>query len=305
MLLAYLAADSLLAVFLLAYYAYASPKKNFLFRLFAAILFGALIALAERSSVTLMLSGIVIFSVFSSKVREASNFLVLPFAIFYIYSVFGLPYLAAQAMLLGLLSSVSTLKKPESSKKEKRQETNRDILQVCVGIVLFAALLALGAKIARPMLLMSVAAAMSLGTFAYLYKGNRFSKAILSLERKKEPFGSGAFWLASGLLLALSFVSNEAYLLAVLSALFFGDSMATIIGINLGKHHLPYSRGKSVEGSLSYFAVVLAVAYPFVGFSAFVFAALGSLFESLPLKIDDNFLVSVVLVAAALALSMV
>ncbi|TGC11527.1 diacylglycerol/polyprenol kinase family protein [Methanolobus halotolerans] len=61
----------------------------------------------------------------------------------------------------------------------------------------------------------------------------------------------------------------------------FGDSIATIVGVSIGKHNLPYSENKTLEGTLSGIAFALGAALLFVTpLQAFLGSVGGMLVES-------------------------
>jgi len=94
------------------------------------------------------------------------------------------------------------------------------------------------------------------------------------------------------------------------SALSLGDGFATIIGLKYGQKKLPWNNKRSYAGSMAFmvstfFGIVLTMSFliPGLNFSYILAMALfsglvGALIESLPLKIDDN--LSVPLVVAVL-----
>lgn len=92
-----------------------------------------------------------------------------------------------------------------------------------------------------------------------------------------------------------------------------GDSMSTLAGKRLGRRPLPYNRAKSVEGSLAglayaflgvlaYLTLFHGIGAPQAVLLAFAGAAAGMLAESLPLRVDDNFVIPVASGAAVYAL---
>lgn len=67
-----------------------------------------------------------------------------------------------------------------------------------------------------------------------------------------------------------------------------GDALAAIVGKSLGRHR--FSNGKSLEGSLAYFLVGVAILWPLVGFlPAMIGSIAGTLAEFYNLPPDDNF----------------
>ena len=90
----------------------------------------------------------------------------------------------------------------------------------------------------------------------------------------------GTILLLSGVLVTLLlFPRNIVYASVAIVAL--GDSVATIVGVLIGKHKLPYSKSKTLEGTLSGFVAAFFGAALFVtSFQAFLGAFGGMLIES-------------------------
>lgn len=107
---------------------------------------------------------------------------------------------------------------------------------------------------------------------------------------------SGMPYVMAILLTIISFPQPIA--LVAIYTLAIGDPMAAIVGISIGKHQVV--KNKSVEGSIAFFLVsfffafvVLFIHFPegmtgkILGVS-FLLALFATLFEMIPLKIDDN-----------------
>jgi dolichol kinase len=159
---------------------------------------------------------------------------------------------------------------------------------------------------------------------AYLYKrGVRipvFATLVDIAEReevKAHSPGKGTFRFFLGVLATMVvfgsllgapfFVVGSGILVLAL-----GDSMSTLAGKKLGRRKLPYNREKSVEGSLigagyAFLGVLLYLSiFHGVGLGhtvklALAAAAVGMFVESLPLKVDDNFLIPLASSAAVYA----
>jgi len=108
---------------------------------------------------------------------------------------------------------------------------------------------------------------------------------------------SSAIPYAVALLLTIITFPQPVALVAIYT-LAMGDPLSAIIGIRFGKHHIV--KHKSIEGSIAFFiscffccfVVLLATfGYDYAGKIlgvSFVLAFFASLFEMLPLKLDDN-----------------
>ncbi|MGC8675939.1 MAG: hypothetical protein ACP5T3_00265, partial [Candidatus Micrarchaeia archaeon] len=293
---AYALADYIIAVALVAYAAYAGRRRFFAW-LFVAMLAGFALATIEHVSAPLLISGVAIIAAFTDTIYSKYNFAMLPFAIFYVLSIVQEPLLAAQALMLGMLASSYKFSKRREGRKNKEKEISRDYTQIFIGAIVLFLLYTIGVSHAIVLFALAILLLGTIGTYVAISPDSGVAKAISALERENVALGSGAFWLALGAMLILSFISEEAYVAALFMALFFGDSAATIIGIKFGRHGLAYNRNKSVEGALAYFVCVAALAYAFVGVYALAIAALGALVESADIRIDDNISTSLFLVA--------
>jgi dolichol kinase len=112
---------------------------------------------------------------------------------------------------------------------------------------------------------------------------------MASRKRDIGRFVMGPVTLGLGALLALLFYPSPASSIAIY-ALAFGDGFASLVGKYFGRLRPDFLHGKSVEGSLSCFMVVLAVSYqvlPDVRI-ALIAALTATAAEALPLEDYDN-----------------
>lgn len=133
---------------------------------------------------------------------------------------------------------------------------------------------------------------------AWTYKkGHRLpaiSKLIDITERPgviEDDPGRGAlsFFIGS-LLTLLLFGFNVSIVSASILILALGDSTSTLVGRGFGRHKLSYNPEKSWEGTAGGFFLALLGSSILLGDLrlAFIGSMAGMLFESLPLKLDDN-----------------
>jgi len=113
--------------------------------------------------------------------------------------------------------------------------------------------------------------------------------AMASRPRDRGHFVLGPITLGMGAFLSLLLFTPPAAAIAIY-ALAFGDSCATLVGKFFGRHKPPFLLGKSIEGSLACFAVVLLSSYLVSSnITIALFAALvAMLVEALPLGDFDN-----------------
>lgn len=190
----------------------------------------------------------------------------------------------------------------KSLKARNNIEVNRDVVQMLFGVVVALSVIALGMPV-------GAYAIFGMMLFGYLMndmlmydKLHSAYMRILKLERESTVFGLGAVYLAIGTAFLVGFVHNESFVLFGIVALFFADSMATILGVHIHGPTLPYNRDKSVYGTLGFFVTLAIAGYFLIGIYALPFAMLMAISESLPLGIDDNVQMGITLVALYAAL---
>ncbi|MEN6364006.1 MAG: diacylglycerol/polyprenol kinase family protein [Rectinema sp.] len=113
--------------------------------------------------------------------------------------------------------------------------------------------------------------------------------AASARNRDSGKFILGPVTLGTGAFLSLLLFPEPAASIAIYT-LAFGDSFSSLIGKTVGRIPMPFTRGKSLEGSLACFTVTFASALAITarpGPSAIV-ALVSTLVEGLPLKDWDN-----------------
>lgn len=143
-------------------------------------------------------------------------------------------------------------------------------------------------------------AVLALGILSYTgaeylrFKGRRVPiisrlTELASRERDKHHFVLGPVTLGIGAMLALMLYPNPAAAIAVY-ALAFGDGLASLVGKAVGKIRLPFTGGKSLEGSLGCFLAVFLPSYIILGHAgqALLIAGFATLVEALPTRDFDN-----------------
>jgi dolichol kinase len=85
---------------------------------------------------------------------------------------------------------------------------------------------------------------------------------------------------------------------ASVCAFLVGDSLSTIGGLLYGRHHYPFNRRKTLEGTLTGFSLAFLVLLFIVSpLSALLCAVTAGVIELLPLRIDDNLAVPILTTA--------
>lgn len=81
---------------------------------------------------------------------------------------------------------------------------------------------------------------------------------------------------------------------ASVCAFLVGDSLSTIGGLLYGRHHYPFNRRKTLEGTLTGFSLAfLALLFFVTPLSALLCAIIAGFIELLPLPVDDNLAVPI------------
>ena len=120
--------------------------------------------------------------------------------------------------------------------------------------------------------------------------------AAAARKRDENKFVLGPVTLVAGIIAAAVFWNETAASVGIF-ALAFGDGLASLAGKTFGKIRVPYTHGKTVEGSLTCFAAIFSSTF-FVTNNcqtAIIVSTVGALIEVLPLKDFDNLIIPVLL----------
>ncbi|MDY6396466.1 MAG: phosphatidate cytidylyltransferase [Treponema sp.] len=120
--------------------------------------------------------------------------------------------------------------------------------------------------------------------------------AAAARKRDENKFVLGPVTLVAGIITA-AVLWNETAASVGIFALAFGDGLASLAGKSFGKIRVPYTHGKTVEGSLTCFAAIFSSTF-FVTNNcqmSLLVAIVGALIEVLPLKDFDNLIIPVFL----------
>lgn len=127
--------------------------------------------------------------------------------------------------------------------------------------------------------------------------------ALAARKRDAGRFVYGPVTLGMGALMALVLYPEPAAAIAIY-ALAFGDGLSSLVGRAFGTLRLPFTGGKSLEGSLTCFVAVASSTYAISGNAAgsIAVALAATLAEALPTKDLDNILLPCVTGIAAMAI---
>jgi len=288
----------LIALTLLVYRVARSEKWRELAPLAVLIVVGALISIYQGANASLFVSVLIVFDMIAFTYSSKEGFFMVLIGIASLF--FAVQYLSvgivAQAMLLGLICEFSQIKFNKPKETDKKVETNRDIAQILFGAIILLLFYSIKTSYAEFIIIMLILLGYLTVNYGAANLNTKVAKSLKNLERSYTKFGQGAAWLAIGALATIGFVQDARYIVIIFFAIFIGDALATIIGIRFGKHKLPYNKKKSLAGALAYFLSVSLLPYLLYGPLAILLAALATVVETLPIKLDDNFSVPAVLI---------
>lgn len=294
----YLPVLYLIALSLLIYRAAKAQKAKELLPLALLGAFGIILALIQNANALLFFSILVVFDLIAFTYGSKEGFFLVLIGIVYLF--LGSQNLSinivAQAMLFGLISEFWQIKFNTKSQANRKVETNRDIVQIILGIIIIFIFYSVKMSYAEFSILMMIMLGYLTINYGAADGNSRFAKYMKNFERNFTKFGQGAAWLAIGALAAIGFVADTRYIMIVFFAIFIGDALATIVGVRFGKYKLPYNERKSIAGSLAYFVSMAIFPYILYGLFAIPLAIVATIVETLPLKIDDNFSVPTALI---------
>ena len=126
--------------------------------------------------------------------------------------------------------------------------------------------------------------------------------AVAARRRDAGRFVYGPVTLGIGAMLALVLHPEPAASIAIY-ALAFGDGLSSLVGKIFGTIRIPFTGGKSVEGSFTCFVAVLCSAYAVSGDAprSAAIALIATVTEAVPTKDADNILLPAIVGLAAVA----
>lgn len=200
-------------------------------------------------------------------------------------SVAGLSYSIAEGLVL-----------KQKNVAYKEDERPRKVLHAAVGLLFCSMIWFLGMEAASLLLLAGTCAGIL--NMHLVLSGLKLPGTDLMMDKFERGGvlpGEGSLYYALGVLFAMGLLrDNPRAAVAVILILSIGDSLATIVGVTYGRHHLPWNRRKTFEGSAAFLvgAMFSLAVMPSVVIA--LIAASAAIMESLPLKADDNITVPVV-----------
>ncbi len=291
----------MLSVLLLLVYDMFKKEKTVQEAKFAiAIAICAFLLYVQGANQLLLVPGVVIFYFMGRFYGRIDDIPVALLAVGYVFiaSIYSSTSFVAEVALLGLLGSVDFGRQiaNNSNRGNIVIETRRDVLQFFLGVVLLLAFYFISLQSAKALTLLLLIFGYIIADFALTHKDGALYRFIYSMERQGTLLGEGAIMLGIGTLATIAILGSSAQIMIALSALFLGDSIATMIGINLRGPKLPYNKRKSVSGSLAYFIVVSLVAYQLVGIVGIALGAIAAIAEGVRTPLDDNLFVAIILI---------
>ncbi len=183
--------------------------------------------------------------------------------------ILGISLVISMLLVSGILD--------KSIKEKPKAEIERDYMQMLLGFVVIIMV------IMGYLRLLVFLAILGILLLPIVYRSNmRLSRFLKSLRRRKVMFDTGALYIAIGTILSIGFIKNIDFLFFTLFALFFSDSLATIVGLNRKK-----IGHKSLAGSAAFFVSLSLVGFYLIGDLGLIFAMILALIERFS-PIDDN-----------------
>lgn len=286
----------LILVFLL-FYSAGNKKHRVGMKPAAALLLGMILFYLQGANILLLIPGIVLFyflgDFYGTKTGIYLALICMAFVM--VASVYSPAWFVAQTAALGLFAGIG-FKHTHRHRNNVKKETGRDLLQIFFGILLVALFLSQVLQFADTVVLVFTVLGYFVANYVMLYGRDPFSKILIGLERKDTALGEGAQMLALGTLIVIALLHVNVYVILVFAALYIGDSVATIVGINSKGARLPYNKNKSVFGTFAYFASIALITYPLIGLFSLPLGAIAAVAESMHTLIDDNLFVAIILV---------
>ena len=116
---------------------------------------------------------------------------------------------------------------------------------------------------------------------------------LAARKRDEDKFVLGPVTLVLGILLAALTIPDPKYRTIGIFALAFGDGLASLCGKLFGRVHIPFTKGKTVAGSLACFTAVFISSFCVLQLTeaAFIVAFAAMTIELLPLADMDNIII--------------
>ncbi|HWQ19328.1 MAG TPA: hypothetical protein VN455_06070 [Methanotrichaceae archaeon] len=199
-------------------------------------------------------------------------------------AVSGLSYSIAEGMILKHKKAVY-----------KEDERPRKVLHAAVGLLFCAMIWILGMDIAA--LLLLAGTCLGILNIHLVLSGIKIPGTDLMMDKFERGGvlpGEGSLYYALGTLFTTGLLRESPRMaVAVIIMLAIGDSLATIVGVSYGRHHLPWNRRKTFEGSAAFMVGAMCALAVLPSAMTVLIAGFAAVIESLPVKVDDNIMVPV------------
>lgn len=120
--------------------------------------------------------------------------------------------------------------------------------------------------------------------------------AVAARKRDENKFVLGPVTLVIGIIISALLWEPQASRIGIY-ALAFGDGCASLVGKLFGRVHIPYTKGKTVAGSLACFFAVFVSSYAVSRNAALalILAVVATLVEVIPMTDFDNIIIPVLI----------
>ena len=137
-------------------------------------------------------------------------------------------------------------------------------------------------------IILALESSIEFGRFLFPRLNEKMVALFGGIHRQEELHRpTGIFWTLLGSLLTMALFHDREAVLCSMGYLIFSDAAAALVGVRFGRHR--FLMNKSVEGSIAFFSVSLAVGLFFLDFPvALAGAVFATLVELTPFPWNDN-----------------
>jgi len=185
----------------------------------------------------------------------------------------------------------------------KKTEMWRQVVHIAFGTAVIASAYLLGFGITEALLLAGIYIGLLVASSSVFRKNVIVRTALRLLERKDvEIPAKGALLYVAACLFLLTFSRSANLAIAGIAILAVGDGISTLIGVKYGRNKLFWNKSKSWEGTFAFASSSFLIAFPFIGLSAWIYAVVLALIETIDFHIDDNLLIPIFMVVISFAI---
>jgi len=179
----------------------------------------------------------------------------------------------------------------------KAHEGGRQTIQATFGLIFSVSIMALGIREVFSLLLVGTCLGIFIVHLKIIELNIPFIDMMLNkFERGGVVPGEGSLYYALGMLFVLGLLRDHTLAaVCVVIIVSVSDALSTYIGKSFGRYVLPWNSTKTIEGSLSFLGSALCTLFILPLPVTIVVVIVGTLVESLPIELNDNITLPVIL----------